>query len=107
MSVIIGTADITQYITQGGISESAEPVKNDKSEVIGVHCVYSIKTLVPADIKDVIAGFACGGETVCTVDGTQITGYITGFTASVAVERFGAVYWNVDITVADKNLSEG
>ena len=107
MSVIIGNTDITRYISQGGISESLQRVVSGNSESIGAHYSYNIKALMPTNIKNTMAACSRGESVSCTVDDVSMSGEISSFTASVAVEHGESIYWNVDITVTDKSLSSG
>lgn len=112
MSVIVNSVDITEYVNQGGISESTQREYADKgaatgtAESKGAHYIYNISAQMPDDIKNEMSACMEKGNVPCTVGGDSCRAEMTNFTASVLIELSGVTVWNVGFTLTDIALSD-
>lgn len=110
--MIVNSVDITDYINQGGISESTKREYTDESaasgaaESKGAHYIYNISAQMPDDIKSKMSACMEKGSVVCTVGEDSCRAEMTNFAASVLVELGGAAIWNVSFTLTDIALSD-
>lgn len=113
MSVIISNIDITQYVKQGGISESTQKVYSEgfiwgieANRSKGAHYVYSVSAQMPTEIKNTIAELIPKDYIKCNVNGNEFYAEMTSFSAAIVIEYGNLAIWDVSFTVSDVNLSD-
>lgn len=116
MNIIVGSVNVSAYITQGGISESFAKIYDTSNaftaadgteykKELGVRCAVSVSLEnVPENVKNQLRTRSRYDSVTCTV-GTETKQYtLDNYSASVIVQREELKLWKVSFTLTEKDI---